>query len=194
MMWNYIPSAKIYRITAWSFSAYFVIFDIIALLIQVAGAASSGASRTADQQVLNAIHIYMGGVALQQFFILVFLVYAIKFHRTILGQVRQGVEGVSSAFPLLYAIYIVLMLITMRIIFRLCEYSQGFKSNIPDHEAYQYCLDSVPMLFALVILNVIHPGRIMPGKESDIPSRQERKLNGIHNKSKMVSGDSSLIV
>jgi hypothetical protein len=82
----------------------------------------------------------------------------------------------------------------MRIIFRLCEYSQGFKSNIPDHEAYQYCLDSVPMLFALVILNVFHPGRIMRGKENDLPSRKERKVDGILNKSGKVSGNSNLTV
>ncbi|PON24190.1 hypothetical protein TGAM01_v206878, partial [Trichoderma gamsii] len=113
MIWNYIPDAKIYRITAWRFSTYFVIFDIIALIIQVAGASSSGASRTANQEVLNAIHIYMGGVALQQFFILVFLFYAVKFHRIVLQQIRQGAEGVSSALPLLYAMYIVLMLITV---------------------------------------------------------------------------------
>lgn len=60
-----------------------------------------------------AIHVYMGGVALQQFFILVFLFYAIKFHRIVFQQIRQGVEGVSSALPLLYAMYIVLMLITV---------------------------------------------------------------------------------
>lgn len=55
----------------------------------------------------------MGGVALQQFFILVFLVYAVKFHRIVLQQIRQGAEGVSSALPLLYAMYVVLMLITV---------------------------------------------------------------------------------
>jgi RTA1 like protein len=82
----------------------------------------------------------------------------------------------------------------MRIIFRLCEYAQGFQSNIPTHEAYQYCLDSVPMLFALVILNILHPGRIMPGEESNLPSRKERKLEGIHNKSQKVSRSSRLTV
>lgn len=76
----------------------------------------------------------------------------------------------------------------MRIIFRLCEYAQGFQSNIPTHEAYQYCLDSVPMLFGLVILNIIHPGRIMPGKESNLPSRKDRKERGIYNKSEYISG------
>jgi hypothetical protein len=101
-----------------------------ALLIQVAGAASTGASRQADRQVLNGelyfkcwklelkmllgIHIYMGGVAVQQFFILVFFFYAIKFHQTIHNHIRQGVEGVFSVLPLLHALYAVLLLITVR--------------------------------------------------------------------------------
>lgn len=29
MVWNYIPDAKLYRITAWRFSTYFVILDIM---------------------------------------------------------------------------------------------------------------------------------------------------------------------
>jgi len=31
------------------------------------------------------------------------------------------------------------------------------------------------MLVALVCFNVIHPGKIITGKESDFPSRKERK-------------------
>jgi hypothetical protein len=31
------------------------------------------------------------------------------------------------------------------------------------------------MLLALVLLNFVHPGRIMRGKETDIPGRKERK-------------------
>lgn len=63
----------------------------------------------------------------------------------------------------------------VRIIFRLVEYSKGLDSTIPNHEAYQYIFDTLPMLVALAIYNVFHPGRIMPGKESDFPSRKERK-------------------
>ena len=69
----------------------------------------------------------------------------------------------------------------MRIIFRLVEYSDGLESTIPSHEAYQYCLDSLPMLLALVLLNVVHPGRLMSGKESDMPSRKQRK-SGLRTK------------
>lgn len=70
----------------------------------------------------------------------------------------------------------------MRIIFRIIEYSRGLQSTIPNHEAYQYCLDSLPMLLALVLLNLVHPGRIMKGKASDLPSRKDRK-NGVRTKS-----------
>ena len=37
------------------------------------------------------------------------------------------------------------------------------------------------MFAALVLLNVWHPGRIMPGKESDLPSRKQRKAVGKKN-------------
>ena len=55
----------------------------------------------------------MGGVAFQQFFILVFFFFAIKFHRIILQEVREGEEGALSALPLLYAVYSVLILISV---------------------------------------------------------------------------------
>ena len=31
------------------------------------------------------------------------------------------------------------------------------------------------MFIALVLLNIVHPGKVMAGKESDFPSRKERK-------------------
>jgi hypothetical protein len=133
----------------------------------------------------------MVGVGIQQGFILLFLFFAVKFHRTILSQNQN-----QQALFLLYALYTTLLMITVnttsillseintklmfcttqiRIIFRIIEYSQGLSSSIPNHEVYQYCLDSLPMLFALVKLNVVHPGSVMKEKESDIPGRKERK-------------------
>ncbi|KAL9598624.1 MAG: hypothetical protein Q9219_004369 [cf. Caloplaca sp. 3 TL-2023] len=114
----------------------------------------------------------MGGVGFQQLFILVFLYIALRFQQQV---TRERPNGLPQALLLLYATYAVLILITVRIIFRLVEYAQGLDTSIPNHEIYQYIFDSLPMLLALVIFNVIHPGRIMPGKESDFPSRKERK-------------------
>ena len=50
------------------------------------------------------------------------------------------------------------------------------------------------MFFALVILNIFHPGRIMPGKESDIPSRKMRRVEGIHTKTELANGSSMVLV
>ena len=52
----------------------------------------------------------------------------------------------------------------------------SIQHTIPNHEAYQYCLDTLPMLIALILLNIIHPGKVMAGKECDFPSRKKRKM------------------
>lgn len=65
---------------------------------------------------------------------------------------------------------LVLVLGTFCTVFQLCEYSKGLDSTVPNHEAYQSMLDSVRMLVILVLPNVIHPGQLMPGKGSDLPS------------------------
>ena len=50
------------------------------------------------------------------------------------------------------------------------------------------------MLIALVLFNIVHPGQIMPGKESDFPSRKQRKVVGKKNVRGRVGGDLPLYV
>jgi hypothetical protein len=81
---------------------------------------------------------------------------------------------------LLYTLFASLALITIRIIFRLVEFSNGMdadKNPIPYHEGYFYGLDGVPMIIACFLLNVVHPGRILQGEGSEFPrmSRKEKK-------------------
>lgn len=127
----------------------------------------------------RGLHIYMGGVGLQQIFILIFLYLTYRFQK----EMQRDLPKIEQprVLHLLYAVYAALTLITIRIIFRLAEYSQGYLSGPSLHEAYQYVFDSTMMLFALVVFNIVHPGRIMPGKESNFPSRKERKIIGKRN-------------
>jgi hypothetical protein len=46
------------------------------------------------------------------------------------------------------------------------------------HEAYQLYLDALPMLLALASLNLIHPGIVLKGPESSIPSTKIRWWKG----------------
>ncbi|KAF5235731.1 hypothetical protein FANTH_11611 [Fusarium anthophilum] len=177
MVWCYTSDGRLYGIKAWQFGFIFVILDIIAFIVQVYGAAqaATGKDKTLAEK-LDALHIYMGGVGLQLFFILVFAVFGIHLFR----RLRMSNSGVDSAtqkrsvMMLFYAMFFALALIVLRIIFRLIEYSQGLDSDIPRHEAYQYALDSLPMLIALVAFNVVHPARVMGSKEASMPKFWQR--------------------
>lgn len=58
------------------------------------GGSYAGPTAPVDQQ-MKGVHIYMGGIGLQQFFIFIFLGLAVKFHLTMrksekMGQARGG--------------------------------------------------------------------------------------------------------
>ena len=45
------------------------------------------------------------------------------------------------------------------------------------HEFYAYVLDALPMMLAALLLNIVHPGLVLKGPESEFPhvSRKEKK-------------------
>ena len=191
MVYNFTPSASVFKIKAWRFGLIFVLLDILAFLVQLAGAAvASGDGNSNDTIMLvsqarkqgqqsaiandpKGLHIYMGGIGFQQFCIFLFLALAIRLHRKLIAMPASPEK--RNGIILLFVNYAVVALITIRIIFRLVEYSSGFESSIPLKEAYQYVFDSAVMMIALVLYNVFHPGRLMPGAESNLPSRKVRK-------------------
>ena len=77
----------------------------------------------------------------------------------------------SSVTPILINLH------QIRIIYRLVEYAGGFDSYIPNHEWLPYVFDAVPMLTALLLLNVFHVGKYLVGPESEFPkfTRAEKK-------------------
>ena len=66
---------------------------------------------------------------------------------------------------LLYAVYASLIFISVRIIFRLVEFSNGTTSDnqILNVEWYQYVFDSIPIFFAGLVFVISHPGTYMQG-------------------------------
>jgi hypothetical protein len=80
----------------------------------------------------------------------------------------------TNARRLLYLLYFALTLIVFRNIYRLIEFSSGVYSPITEHEWFAYVFDAVPMFFALVAFNVLHPGRILRGPNSDFSEDRKR--------------------
>ncbi|KAL7622595.1 hypothetical protein AAE478_008105 [Parahypoxylon ruwenzoriense] len=174
MIYFFIPSHRMFNIPANVLAAAFVTFDFAAFVIQLVGGGQAGPTAPPEEQ-LRAIHLYMGGIGLQQFFIMLFVVFAVKFqlemrdmesHRTPQTNWRYGWR------PLLFTLYASLACITIRIIFRLVEFSSGSRgvSNpLLTNEAYFYVLEAAPMLLAIFAFNVIHPGTVLVGLESEMP-------------------------
>ncbi|TKA66217.1 hypothetical protein B0A55_10228 [Friedmanniomyces simplex] len=173
MVYNFTAKGSVGGIKAWRFGLIFVLLDVLAFLVQAGGAVIASGTGKSMNTIMMGLHIYMGGIGFQQLCILAFLALAARFHLNLRAQPVSAER--SKAFRLLYVEYAVLLLITIRIIFRLAEYSNGLDSSIPEHEAYQYVLDSTPMLTALVLFNAVHPGFTMRGAESNLPARKERK-------------------
>ncbi|KAF7585121.1 hypothetical protein BBP40_012345, partial [Aspergillus hancockii] len=128
------------------------------------------------------LNIYTAGIAVQEFFIICFTGLLISFHRRMLqgyGNIDRGTHWKTLS----YAMYVTLGFITIRIIYRLVEFADVDKagtSPLSLHEAYFYCLECLMIFFAMIIWNIWHPGRLMPGSESEFPkkvkmSRSEKK-------------------
>ncbi|KAJ6589221.1 hypothetical protein B0H19DRAFT_1058259 [Mycena capillaripes] len=134
-------------ISATRLSFCFVFLDMTAFAMHAVG----GSMMISDTStmVLRGIHIYMGGIGLQEFFIglqeffiLGFTTLVVRFHYKI-----KHLEGSTEWKRPLYTMYTSLGLITLRILFRLIEFSSGVYSPITMHEAPFHCLDALPMYY-----------------------------------------------
>ncbi|KAJ5780210.1 hypothetical protein N7457_005370 [Penicillium paradoxum] len=149
----------------------FVLLDFGAFVVQAIGGFMATGSGGAE---MKGIHIYMGGIGIQQFFIVCFLVLVVQFHRSMLNLDRgcQLAENKRKWRGLLYALYGSLIAITVRIIYRLVEFSGGYSESnpIPYREWYMYVFDGIPMALAIVVWNVAPPGAVLQGPDAKIPS------------------------
>jgi len=69
----------------------------------------------------------------------------------------------------MYTLYAAGILILIRSLFRVIEFTQGNDGTIMTHEFYLYIFDGLLMLGVLVLFNVIHPGQLI-GRRFDIES------------------------
>ena len=186
MIYYFLPEKKVLGVRAIRFALYFVTMDVSTFVIQaIGGTILSRGSAESPSRLQLGLHIYMAGIALQETFILCFLVMTIMFHRRMLQLEHNGTleqKGKQKWRALLYTLYASLTLITTRIIFRLVQYASGFNSPIPTHEIYFYAFEAFPMTCALYIMNITHPGGTLVGPDSDFPVKAEQEREEIRAK------------
>ncbi|GKT43617.1 putative lipid transporter atnI [Colletotrichum spaethianum] len=170
MIYFFHPSRSLLHIPASTFAAIFIGLDIVSFAVQLAGGSLAGPTAPPAEQ-MKAIHIYMGGIGLQEFFILLFVGLTMKFQLEL--QRMEKLVGTSPQpwKPLMWALYFSLSMITVRIVYRLIEFSSGhgIDNALITHEAYFYVLEALPMFLAIAVFNSMHPAAVMNGPGSDMP-------------------------
>jgi hypothetical protein len=110
----YMPNHRIAKIKGSWLASIFVLLDITAFVIQLLGALD--AINKNEKIAQRGLHIYTGGVAAQETFILCFTVLTIIFLRK-LNAGESTKADYSRAKKLTYVIYIALGLISVRLHF-----------------------------------------------------------------------------
>ncbi|KAK2873841.1 hypothetical protein FQN49_002026 [Arthroderma sp. PD_2] len=184
MVHFFLPDRRCFGISARKLTVIFVCLDIIAFLTQGSSTTLLNSDSTGSMKI--GLYLYMGGIGLQELFILIFVGLSIRFQKKMII-VEQAECPKNSWRPLLYTVYASLALITIRIIYRLVQYSGGLHTALATNEAAFYCLDAAPMFLSLFIFNVFHPGRFLvgPGSEFEKKPKKDKKRK---NKNKSASG------
>lgn len=166
MMHFFLPQKKILGIPARRITLYFVLFDVVAFLIQGAGAAAVAGNGSKSTRDTGKV-ILVAGLGFQEAFFIFFIVIASQFHRFVLVVNKQAQREWG---PLLYTLYASLVCITARTIYRMVEFSQPLDGSINHSEAYFYALEALPIFISVVLFNVWHPGKVLVGPRSDFKS------------------------
>ncbi|KAI9147520.1 putative lipid transporter atnI [Paramyrothecium foliicola] len=168
------PSQSLLGLKAPTIAALFVVLDILSFIVQLVGGGSAGPSSPPEQQ-RRGLNIYMAGISVQEVFVVIFMLLCIAFQQQMIS--RTADTGRLGGFvgtrwgPLLGMLLLSLTLITIRIIYRLVEFSGGLAHESPlrTQEAYFYALEAVPMFIAILVFNIVHPGRVINGPGSEMP-------------------------
>ncbi|OJJ42486.1 hypothetical protein ASPZODRAFT_43043, partial [Penicilliopsis zonata CBS 506.65] len=169
MVYYFVPDRKVMGIRAEKLAKIFIWLDVTSFIVQATGGVMD--SDFSDEMDRIGLHVYTGGIALQELFIVCFCFLLFSFHK----RMREGggmMDRGRTWHTMVMAMYVTLGFITARIIYRLAEYADtntAGTSPLTTNEAPFYCLECVPMLVAMVIWNFWHPGRYLQGEDSEFP-------------------------
>ena len=130
----------------------FITCDVIATIVQVAGAALVGVSYSNRKNPTTPNNILLVGLACQ---VLSFAAFLLILSLT-LWTARRSTVTVNSGF--LAAVVIATLAVYLRTCFRLAETGEGLMQFLSAHEVFFGCLEFLPIVIAVYLLAYWHPG------------------------------------
>lgn len=152
---------------------YTIVFcscDVVALIVQsVGGAMASLAKNMTDAD--KGGHITLGGIAFQFTSIVVYMILTLEFlirfylnkpfydSKGTLTQNRSSVD--AKTMQMILGICLSSLSMFIRGIYRTIELTGGWSGSVISNQALFVGFDGSMIVFALVALNIFHPGRLM---------------------------------
>lgn len=123
MIYFFVDDKKLVGISAIRLAALFVTLDILAFIVQASGGSMASMDDAPDHILKIGLDVYMGGVGLQEMFILGFTALAVLLHRRMI-QTESTQLGWEARTPrqgmpwrwMFYAMYATLVLISVCLI------------------------------------------------------------------------------
>lgn len=138
----------------------FIACDVVATIVQIAGAALVGVAYSNQKNPTTYNHILLAGLAFQVFSFAVFLAVL----GWVLWKARASPAHVGRGF--LVALIIATLAVYLRTCFRLAETAEGLMQNLSTHEAFFGCLEFAPIVVAVFLFTYWHPGRWLNARGS----------------------------
>ncbi|KAF7956230.1 hypothetical protein EAE96_005150 [Botrytis aclada] len=151
------PSASI--ISPKNVTKLFVGGDFVSFLMQAGG---GGMMAVASISSLGE-KVIIGGLLAQLVFFSIFLVIAITFERRMRSHPRAfdiPASGKKHWHKLLMLLFAAAVLIIVRCVYRVIEFSQGSTGILMSHEYYMYIMDAAPMFVVQCMFHIIHAGDV----------------------------------
>ncbi|KAJ3221200.1 hypothetical protein HDU81_010820 [Chytriomyces hyalinus] len=139
----------------------FVTGDVIAFLVQIAG---SGMLLSDPKNADLGIKILMAGLVVQVISFVLYLSIATIFYQravSLIGHASAGLVDDSAWRTVFGTLMVSGSMVFLRSVFRIVEFSYGFRGSIATNEVYMYVFDFALMALALLAFNVYHPGKYL---------------------------------
>ncbi|GAA5934390.1 hypothetical protein JCM3775_000345 [Rhodotorula graminis] len=137
------------------FKTAFLTADVVSLVVQAVGGGMAGSAvgTNNEQQSENGSNIMLAGIVIQLAVMVFYVVYmAVWYCRARSAVTQQG----TRLQLMLLAMFAASVAIIVRGCYRTPELEEGFSGWIAQQQIWQL-FDAIPIVFASVVLNVIHP-------------------------------------
>ncbi|OAP56974.1 hypothetical protein AYL99_09086 [Fonsecaea erecta] len=164
----FLRKTKVFGLGGNIMGKIFVCCDIISFIIQIGGGLMTLSKK--PNSAKTGVHIVTFGVVFQEALIVFFFALTMRLTQK-LDWAMPHSQISKDAKTRIHAVQISLLLITYRIVYRIVEFSSGEGSSLNNyinkHEWCEYVFDGVPMFFALLVMNIWHPGKVLSAGNID---------------------------